>query len=128
MLRVFKYQDRYEVLLAYFSLFLLSLNNTLVSYTIGGISIDRLLEIITFFLILPFIKKDFFSGKALSFVSIFILCFVALRTLSLIFEVSAGATDLETLAREIVRVVIFLIFFALAYFGCLLYTSDAADE
>lgn len=117
MKSIFVYPKRYEEILAYLSIFLISLNNTLTYKQILGISIDRFLEIILFFLIFPFFKEYFFKYKAFLyfFLAVLLLCFFKL--LILFFDDSNLSGDFESLARDLVRVFFFFIVFCLAFFS-----------
>ena len=86
---IFIYPKKYEEILAYISIFLISLNNTLTYKQILGISIDRFLEIILFFLIFPFFKEYFFKYRAFLyfFLTVLILCFFKLLILFLMIPI-----------------------------------------
>tara|TARA_Y200000002_G_scaffold157518_1_gene130276 strand:+ start:1830 stop:3161 length:1332 start_codon:yes stop_codon:yes gene_type:complete len=114
---IFIYPKKYEEILAYISIFLISLNNTLTYKQILGISIDRFLEIILFFLIFPFFKEYFFKYRAFLyfFLTVLILCFFKL--LILFFDDSNLSGDFESAARDLVRVFFFFIIFCLAFYA-----------
>ena len=114
---IFIFPKKYEEILAYISIFLISLNNTVTYKQILGISIDRFLEIILFFLIFPFIKEYFFKYRAFLyfFLTVLILCFFKL--LILFFDDSNLSGDFESAARDLVRVFFFFIIFCLAFYA-----------
>tara|TARA_B100001250_G_scaffold84532_1_gene69881 strand:+ start:22775 stop:24082 length:1308 start_codon:yes stop_codon:yes gene_type:complete len=105
--------------LAIFSIFLVSLNNTLISVSILGITIDRLLEMFLFLILLPFIFKELINNDSFFIFMVIILIMIFFRTVILFLDASTGTTELESILRDIVRIVMFAIFFSLAYFGLL---------
>ncbi len=103
--------------LAIISIFLISLNNTLISLTILGITIDRFLEMLLFLFLLPFILKELVNNDSFFIFITLILIMIFLRTLILFFDASTGSLQLESILRDIVRVAMFVVFFSIAYFG-----------
>ncbi len=105
------------IYLATFSLFLISLNNTLISITVLGITIDRFLEMLIFLFLLPFVLKELVNNDSFFVFITLILIMIFIRTLILFFDASTGNVELESILRDIVRVAMFAVFFSIAYFG-----------
>lgn len=105
------------ILSAYFCLFLLSLNNTLVSLTIAGISLDRLFEAIVFIFLLPFIFRKFLNDQYFAVFIVMILAMILLKAFILVFDASISVIGFDSLTRALIRVFYFIIFFCVAYFG-----------
>ena len=106
-----------QKVLAYFCIFLLSLNNTLISVNLAGITLDRLLEMMVFIVLLPYFFKELLNNQSFYIFTLIILLMIFLRTLMVFFDVSNSSINFEVIIRDIIRVLIFLIFYLLAHYS-----------
>ena len=102
--------------LAYCVVIIIGLNNTLISQTVAGITIDRLLEMSIFLLLLPIIVRDALRDQNLFIFAILVLFLVALKSFVLLNESAIANMSLDTVLRDIVRILVFFVIFYLFYF------------
>ena len=102
--------------LAYCVVIIIGLNNTLISQTVVGITIDRLLEMAIFLLLLPIVVRDALRDRNLLIFAILVLFLVALKSFVLLNESAIANMSLDTVLRDIVRILVFFVIFYLFYF------------
>ena len=102
--------------LAYCVVIIIGLNNTLISQTVVGITIDRLLEMAIFLLLLPIVVRDALRDRNLLIFAILVLFLVALKSFVLLNESAIAYMSLDTVLRDIVRILVFFVIFYLFYF------------
>lgn len=112
-----RFSKKLEETLAVLAIFLITLNNTVTSFQILGVSIDRLAEIILFVIVFQYIKTYIFQYKDAYYFFLIICFFIFLKTFILLVESTFAYIDFETALRDIVRVLYFFIIFALAFFA-----------
>ena len=113
--------------LAYFVAIIIGLNNTLISQTIAGITIDRLLEMAIFLLLLPIIVRDALRNRTLFIFAIIVFFLVALKSVVLINESAIANMVLDSVLRDIVRILVFFVIFYLFYFCLKILGTRAID-
>lgn len=93
-----------------------SINNVFIGYKFLGVSFDRILELSFFIILLNIIYKDILYNQYYRHILFFFFGFIALRGLSIIFEISNNDfSNTEEILREYIRIIYFAIIFMLVY-------------
>ena len=95
-----------------------SINNVLIGYKSLGVSYDRLIELIVFFILLNRIMIDIGRNKYYKHIILFFIAIAVFRGLSILFEVvNNDYSSVDEILREYVRMLYFIIIFAILYYA-----------